>query len=236
MSTKFTFQHLEGKKFNSLENKETQDLLMKWSMKGRIKAQCFTFDQQFQSYEKDTFVKDFFSDPIVKSSLQVVSGSGSWVPIGIQPTGFESELVSCSTVSLTFFDRLWEHDIVRENKQIRKCLDEYYEGIQISDELRKMLLLEDSDNYDIFDEKEREEFLFLLFKHICIDLISVQKDQKTNQIVVTSIILKVTLSDDNGPFFPADEEHVQNFAYLIVDPILRHVTTFYHKFGSGDLS
>ena len=31
-----------------------------------------------------------------------------------------------------------------------------------------MLLLEDSDNYDMYTQSEREEFLFLLFRHICL--------------------------------------------------------------------
>ena len=30
------------------------------------------------------------------------------------------------------------------------------------------LLLEDSDNYDIFSEADRQEFLFVLFKHLCL--------------------------------------------------------------------
>lgn len=32
----------------------------------------------------------------------------------------------------------------------------------------KVLLLEDSDHYDIFSESDRKEFLFCLFKHLCI--------------------------------------------------------------------
>ena len=30
------------------------------------------------------------------------------------------------------------------------------------------LLLEDSDNYDIFSDADRQEFLFVLFKHLCL--------------------------------------------------------------------
>ena len=32
----------------------------------------------------------------------------------------------------------------------------------------QMLLLEDSDNYDLYNDSERAEFLFCLFKHICL--------------------------------------------------------------------
>ena len=32
----------------------------------------------------------------------------------------------------------------------------------------QMLLLEDSDHYDVYSDSEREEFLFRLFKHVCL--------------------------------------------------------------------
>ena len=32
----------------------------------------------------------------------------------------------------------------------------------------QMLLLEESDNYEIYSDQERNEFIFRLFKHICI--------------------------------------------------------------------
>ena len=32
----------------------------------------------------------------------------------------------------------------------------------------QMLLLEDSDHYDGYSDSEREEFLFRLFKHVCL--------------------------------------------------------------------
>ena len=58
--------------------------------------------------------------------------------------------------------------IVRESKSIVKCYDEMYGDIMISDELRKLLLLDDSDNYEVYSEKDRSEFLFRIFKHICL--------------------------------------------------------------------
>ena len=38
----------------------------------------------------------------------------------------------------------------------------------ISDELRKMFLMDDSDNYEVYSEEDRTEFLFCIFKHICL--------------------------------------------------------------------
>lgn len=71
-------------------------------------------------------------------------------------------------MSVEIFDRLIEKGIVREGGSIKKCLDEYFEDIVVSDELRKLLLIEESDNYEIYSDSERNQFLFRLFKHICI--------------------------------------------------------------------
>lgn len=67
-----------------------------------------------------------------------------------------------------FFDRLAISQVVRESGSIRKCFDEVYEDFIISDELRKLLLMEDSDNYCLFSEQEREEFLFLILRHMAL--------------------------------------------------------------------
>lgn len=32
----------------------------------------------------------------------------------------------------------------------------------------QMLLLEDSDNYDLFSASDRDQFLFRVFKHVCL--------------------------------------------------------------------
>lgn len=62
---------------------------------------------------------------------------------------------------MEIFDKFVNEKIVRgESGAIRKCLDEYHDNIIISDELRKALLQEESDYYDIYSEKERNEFIF----------------------------------------------------------------------------
>ena len=58
--------------------------------------------------------------------------------------------------------------IVRQSRSIVKCYDEMCGDIVVSDELRKMLLLDDSNNYDVYSEKDRSEFLFRIFKHVCL--------------------------------------------------------------------
>ena len=49
------------------------------------------------------------------------------------------ELIPCSVLSMDYFDRLYEKNIVRESGYIVKCFDEYLDDFTISDELRKVL-------------------------------------------------------------------------------------------------
>uniref|UniRef100_A0A452TVW0 Cilia- and flagella-associated protein 300 n=1 Tax=Ursus maritimus TaxID=29073 RepID=A0A452TVW0_URSMA len=69
---------------------------------------------------------------------------------------------------MSFFNRLYDEDIVRDNGHIVKCLDSFCDPFPISDELRKVLLMEDSEKYEVFSQPDREEFLFCLFKHLCL--------------------------------------------------------------------
>ncbi|XP_038674504.1 cilia- and flagella-associated protein 300 isoform X1 [Scyliorhinus canicula] len=253
----FTFRHLSNKKINFLGDGHIRDLFVKWSMHGRITVQVFSFDQSFQAYEKDNFVLAFFQDPNVMANLKVFSPlSPEWTTLGTEVKKVEAEEVPCNQLSMLFFDCFYTEGIVRETGHIAKCLDEFYEDFIISDQLRQVLLLEESDKYQIFSNTEREEFVFRIFKHLCLggvlcqfedtvdpylettkaiykELVSVQKDPETKDIHVISTVFKVTASDDYGPCYPSTKKHEQTFAYLIVDPLKRHVHVLYHCFGGG---
>ncbi|KAJ3190929.1 hypothetical protein HDU67_006061, partial [Dinochytrium kinnereticum] len=73
--------------------------------------------------------------------------------------------------SLSFFDRLkppTPHAPLRPDGQIKKCLDEYVDGFVVSDELRKCLLMEECESYDLFSKADRREFIFMLFKSVAL--------------------------------------------------------------------
>ncbi|NXU57202.1 CF300 protein, partial [Turnix velox] len=252
----FAFRCLPQKTFPSLEDREIGQRLLKWSLQGRITAQAFSFDQQFKPYQKDEFVTVFFTDQNVSSSLKLLSASGQWTALGSKVTKTEGTVVPCTQISMSFFDRLYSEGVVRETGHIVKCYDDYYDDILISDELRKLLLLEDSDHYDLFSQLDRKEFLFCLFKHLCIggalcqfedvvgpylettkaiykDLVSVQKDPETKEIRIISTVFRVSAYDAHGLCYPSSQSHQQTFAYMIVDPCRRHVHLLYHCFGTS---
>ncbi|XP_075448549.1 cilia- and flagella-associated protein 300 isoform X3 [Ascaphus truei] len=213
------------------------------SMHGRITAQTFSFDQNFQSYQKDDFVWAFFQDPNVISHLKLLSdSSGQWVTLGTQVKKVEAKEMPCTQLSMSLFDCLYTEHIVRESGHILKCLDEYFDDFPISDELRKVLLLDDTDKFDIFSQSDREEFLFHLFKHLCLggalcqfedvidpylqttksiykDLMSVQKDPETKQIHIISTVFKVSAYNLHNKY--KDLEVDQLFP-LAADVMWRH--------------
>jgi hypothetical protein len=51
-------------------------------MKGNLKFQTYCFNQSFQSYQKQALADAFFRDPVIASTLQGMSLSNSWAPVG----------------------------------------------------------------------------------------------------------------------------------------------------------
>ncbi|XP_074543365.1 cilia- and flagella-associated protein 300 [Halichoeres trimaculatus] len=248
----FSFSPLPAKKPSFLQDRDTLALLMKWSMLGRISAQCFSFDQSFYPYKSDRFALCFFRDPNVVSSLRNMKG-GARMTLDRPVVCVDVEQVLCTEVSMKLFDPIYSCGVLRPSGHVVKCLHDVYPDY---DELRQMLREEDSEHYSVIGREERREFLFCIFKHLCFggelcqhedtidpyisttkliykDLISVQKHPETKKISVVSSILKVCAHDDSGRCFPGGREEEQTFAYLIVDPYKRHVTLFYHHYGVG---
>ncbi|XP_033119538.1 cilia- and flagella-associated protein 300-like [Anneissia japonica] len=252
---RYSFLELENKKCIFNTDKNIIELFQKWGVKMHV--QYYSYDQMFQSYMKDDFMQDFFQDSTVTATLKVLNSKGIATNLGNGVARVESTPVACTQTSMAFFDRLQEESIVRENGSIAKCFDEFYEDFTIADELRKMLLLEDSDNYEVYSDKERDEFLFRLLKHISLggpvcqyednvtpyldttktlykDLISVHKDKDTKQLRVSSVVYRLKAWDkDSTLMFPCDTEHQQNVAYMIIDPLKRHITILHHRWAGS---
>uniref|UniRef100_A0A3P9HVP2 Cilia- and flagella-associated protein 300 n=1 Tax=Oryzias latipes TaxID=8090 RepID=A0A3P9HVP2_ORYLA len=249
---KFYFNPLPAKKFSFLQDKETLALLMKWSMLGRISAKTFSFDHNFLHYNSEKFALDFFKDPVVVFGLKHLV-SEVWVPLDKPVVSVHVEPVPCSRVSTDLFDPLYTCGILRPSGLVVKCLHEVHQDY---DKLRQMLKEKE---FCVAGREDRAEFLFCLFKHLCLggelcqyedsvdpyirttkkiyrDLISVQKDPETKKISVVSKVFRVWVYDDSGRCFPGTPEEDQTFAYMIVDPQKRHVTLFCHFYGIGNFS
>jgi len=56
---------------------------------------------------------------------------------GVKAKSVTADPVNCNAMSMTFFDRLYDNNVVRDSGHIVKCFDDLYEDFIISDELRK---------------------------------------------------------------------------------------------------
>lgn len=61
--------------------------------------------------------------------------------LGGKVSSVEAETLGTSQISLTFFDRLEENNIVRASGNILKCYDDFFEEMLIANELRKVKCL-----------------------------------------------------------------------------------------------
>eukprot|EP00128_Syssomonas_multiformis_P009290 Colp12_sorted_trinity150504_noHs@19930 len=246
---KYTF-HAITKKVAAFESKDVKQALEKWCMNDTMRITSFCYDQFFPKYDAKDFILDFFNNPEVLSTFQTLNKSGRWSQIIGKTTEVNYEEVPCTVLSMSFFDKLVPQ-VVRESGSIVKCFDEYYGDITVSDELRKMMMSEESDFCDIFTEAEKKEFVYRIMQHLTIggavcqyeddfkpysdtvkniykDLVSVQKDPQTKELVVNTYIFKISGIDNECGLFDTDPDHVQNFCYLLVDPTRRHVSVWYN--------
>jgi len=56
---------------------------------------------------------------------------------GVAAESVTADPVSCTAMSMVFFERLYDNTVVRDSGHIVKCFDDFYEDFIISDELRK---------------------------------------------------------------------------------------------------
>ncbi|EZA58424.1 hypothetical protein DMN91_005758 [Ooceraea biroi] len=169
----------------------------------------------------------------------------------------EVRQVPCSVLSMSFFDKLKnpDNDIIYNSGTICKRYDMQREEFLISDNLRNMLLNEEAEEYNLYSEEERNEFLFRIFqilvlggtlcqfedtlqpylnvtKSIYKDLIRVQQQSNTNNLVVDTLVLEVIAKDHRGQeYFPSNSSHRQNVAFLLIHTKTREITTFVHQYG-----
>ncbi|KAJ3062258.1 hypothetical protein HDU98_001860 [Podochytrium sp. JEL0797] len=249
IDAKFKFEWLEHANLSIYRDKELQSLLFKWGMQDHCYMKRFSFDKQLKPYQIDEFLMDFFNDGNVNKHLKVLGTKDRWGSLG-RVERVDKEDTLHSVTSLTFFDRLsTSADVVRQDGSIKKCLDEYVDSFVVADELRKCLLMPESETYSSFSEEDRKEFVFHVFRALCLggkvcqyedeigeylgatkkvykDLISVTKDT-SGSLVVSSLVFEIKgVASSVSPLFPC--EHPQNFCYVSVDAGKRVVNVWYH--------
>lgn len=251
----FSFQE-KSKSFDAFNAQSMNASFQKWGFT-RHNLQVYEYDKYFDINFKEHFVHNFFTSLVVQTTFKTFSREDHLVNFSQQVQSFNEEVVPvvevipASVTNMNFFAQL-QKCVARDTGDIRKCFDEVCGDFLVSDELRKLLLSEESDFYTVYSDEQRKEFLFRLFTHLVLggyccqyedninqyidsakylykDLLSVQKDKNLQKLYINCVVLRVTLKDSTGKIiFPGSTENVQNFCYLIIEPERRQVVIWHH--------
>lgn len=235
--------------------------LQKWDLFAHLRLTRYKYSKHYHRYDAEGFANDFLKDASVLQTLPVLGEDNKTWTTASEAHTDESASAAAVPATLTSVDALEKvkgTEAVRDDGMINKQFDAEYHGIVASDVLRDMLLAGEEAEVsadDIWTEKERDEFLVQLFRHLAVggtlnqfedhvqplidtaramykSLLSVRKGAN-DTVEVTSGVYRVTGRDGAQPpawLFPGGmETHPQSFCYLITDPVRKHVVVLYHK-------
>jgi hypothetical protein len=247
----FTFHHLPDVAGVAATDEGVKELFAKWGFggaQGMLQRHTFRYDQYYKAYMSDQLIKDFLNSEAVQGVFQVPVKGKEPAPLGTV-SSFRCREVPCTVTSLSLFDRLGECGAVRDTGSIQKCFDNYIDDLQIGDKLLELLVDEESENFTVYDDSEREEFLFRIFRHLCIgggmcqfedtvgpyldttkklykDFLAVRKNDETGKAEVVSEAFELRAVKGGGPaLFPSRSPY--SFCYLVLNPVKRHVVLWY---------
>jgi hypothetical protein len=246
--TDFTFHFLDGATFECVQQKKNAEKLMQWGLVPGMELMKFRYEEPLQRADLPAFVTAFFKGDMGRSALSQCGGA----VINRDKLKVKYDEISTKQVSLGFLRQLEDAGCISQNGHIRGRIEEDYEDVPISDTVREVLFMEESELYDTFSKEDRKEFLLHIFKRLVLggalnqyeeyvepyttlakdfyrDLCTVRKND-AGDVEVLSWIVQVTDLGPGGQLFPKKDRDHQNFCYLIVDPVMRHVSFWYFPF------
>lgn len=257
----YTFYHLPNKEPVGLCNKIVQGYLLKWSMKKCLRINYYAFNQEFKSDDINQFALDFFRDNNVANNLQASFNQFA----GSNIARVQTKSIPCTVTSMAFFDKLLDpnNGIVCFSgtgddgiHTIHQCMEVYKNGIYISNKLKMMLFEDECEEYFLYNEDERAEFMFRLLQHFSIggqwcqddvvvepyldaikyiykDLLSVEKIPESGMQISSKMYQVVAFDSNDTALFPKEIKSPipYSFAYLVVNPKSRTVALFFHNVG-----
>mmetsp|Transcript_4704 Transcript_4704/g.6462 ORF Transcript_4704/g.6462 Transcript_4704/m.6462 type:complete len:252 (-) Transcript_4704:62-817(-) len=230
----------------SLSTREIQENLLRWGLNESLKIKRFRYGGKFASSDATSFLSSLLS---------------SCRDLNVRPDSqLDWQKLKCTVLNMEFFDRLHEGTIATEAGTVRMCMDEDIEGKVVSDLLREMLANPTSENTELFSkEEEQQEFIFQLFKMLCLggammqpdesteaylettkvlykDVVSVYRSAKTRAIEIGSVVYQIFGSKEDpgnecGDLFP-NSASPYNFCFVIINPSLKQSILIYQPFVS----
>jgi len=236
------------KEFSCVKDRELREKFKQWNVDELSRLAAFRFDRRFDDAQTDAFLSDLFNSAAVRAAFVPVGARRAPAPITGKVTGVKYERLSVKQLSMDFFDKVAEEGlVVPESGSIKKRYDEEFEGVTVGDDLREMLLNPDSEHCDLFDDAEKNELLYHVFRRLVVggsmcqfeddwrpyldatktmykELVSARRTA-TGAIAIGSTALAVTGWEGETALWPKDVDH--NWCYVLIDPSKRNVIIWY---------
>ena len=104
----------------------------------------FRFNMQFRLVNAEEFIKQLLSSPEVQQAFKPLESLGTVAKVTFKQ-------INCTVLNMAYFDVFEEIGIVAGNSgSIQGCMDEWVDGMQLSDKLRQALACEEDENYELF--------------------------------------------------------------------------------------
>lgn len=245
--------HLDG-----FDGAEKQALLRKWDLTSQVLR--FRFDQSYKRGMAGDFITAFLNDENVRATVRLVNSRGAPAQLGPGSVGnVKWDPLECTQVSMDFFERMLNGEVVRASGHVCKMQDDFKPGgVTVADRLRQLFMYEDeSEHAGMYTEDEKRELLYHVM-HRCVsggammqyeddytvykdtvkgiykDLITVQRNPQTGDIEPASHVYQVhSVGGTGNPLFGRPDFPNHNFCYLCINPIRREVTYWYGGFASA---
>ena len=237
----FSFSRIETQ-LECFASRDSREQLLQWNLDTSLTVEKFRFTGAFAANnagDYDRLVKDFLRSGEVTACLHIQGTPAT-------PLVVESQAISTSVMSMDFFDRLEQCDVVSSSGSIRACMEESFDGLPAGDKLRELLLNEDSDNASVFTPSERLELIFVLFRLLVLggsmcqpdttiarylamtkalyrDVLTVYKDAE-GTVAVSGRVYKINAAAGLDLFSHPDKA-VANLLLLLVCPLKKQVVT-----------
>lgn len=235
-SNTFQFEYIQDWSLPAFTGTDVATMLLQWNLDKSLTLKKFHFiGPLLSNYHK--VVHDFFMSTLVLNSLGISSLSPT------ESFAIESEELSTNVLSTTFFDRLVDESVVSPTGHIRGCFDETYDGITVGDELRELLVNPESLKAQVFDNNDRKEFIFVIFKLLCVggamcqpdssitryidatkgaykDMLTVYRDASGEIKVACKVFL---INKISGQVLHSHPENPHNLLVLVIDSVKKHV-------------
>ncbi|KAF5834885.1 flagellar/basal body protein [Dunaliella salina] len=262
------FQHVQLPKC-AFNEPWMKSLLKKWDLSRGLQFLAFRFTKFYHRMAGSEMALDLFNDPVFQSTFKIMTADG-WAPLaGHKVVHVDLENVPATLTRMDLFDKVAgevpaeaggpDPPIVRSvGGHILQRMDDVRDGIPVNDNLREMLLCEESDNAGLYSEDEMSELLWRCFEHLSLggpccqnedklepyleaakrlykELVSVQRSGEGGLEVASTVFrIKGIRAEREGggsvPLFPRKANLRNSFCYITMDPNTRLIRLLYHAF------